>query len=139
MTDEQEQRKKTDNSIGTVRMGKNELLVHLGFDPASKPLFHPNTASQGHDEHHKEHADEMGISLKQWKKQASDLLNALPCDDFYDWYSPERQRFFRYDLRTKCLAVGDFDGNIKTYFKLKNDAVARYVPQEYLAMLKKKK
>ena len=124
---------------GTVGEGKYAIIVQLGFESTAKPLFYAETASKGHDKHHEKHAAEMGISFKEWRKKACDLLNAEPCDYYLDWYIPGAERFFRYDLRTSSLVVGDTNGNIKTYFKLRKELIPDYIPQEYLAQLRKKK
>ena len=123
---------------GTIGTGKGAVVVNLEFG-SDKPDFSAVTATKGHDEHHAKHAAEMGLNLRQWKQEAADLLNAEACENFYDWSIPAVEKFFRYDVTTSRLAVGDRNGNIKTYFILSKSARKQYLPKEYLAILEGRK
>ena len=39
------------------------------------PTFYPQTYTKGHDKHHMEHAKAMGLTFREWLKEASDTLN----------------------------------------------------------------
>ena len=121
--------------IGTVGTGKDAVEVQLGF-PADKPKFYPETATKGHDRHHQKHADEMGITFKEWKRRAAALLNADASDDFLDWYDDEKSTFCRYEKTTQRIVFGTADGTINTYFQVDKHRLRWIMPIEYLNMLK---
>ncbi|MBQ7516056.1 MAG: hypothetical protein IJS96_07205 [Schwartzia sp.] len=122
---------------GTVGVGKGAVKVCLGF-PANKPVFSPETATKGHDTHHERHARNMGLTLKEWKQEAADLLNAEPAPAYLDWYQPDIKVFRRYDLRTGRLVSGTNEGEVKTYFDLDKSKRRIYLPKEYLALSRRK-
>lgn len=124
--------------IGTVGTGKGAVPVQLGFGK-DKPVFYPVTAVKGHDEHHAVHAREMSLSLQEWKREAANLLNAKASENFMDWHFPVIGKFIRYDRNTNRIAIGDRNGNIRTFFILKKSARSKYLPREYLAILNTKK
>ena len=76
--------KMEESKTGKIGVGKGALAVVLEWGK-DKPEFSSDTASKGHDRHHQSHADEMGISYKEWKRRAADLLNAPKSNDFLDW------------------------------------------------------
>ena len=117
---------------GTVGTGKGAVEVQLGFDGVEKPRFYPTTATKGHDRHHQDHADEMGLTLKQWKQQAAKLLNAVAEEDFIDWYIPDDETFNRFNKRNSVLAVGSSEGAIHTYFILQKSKYKFFIPNEYI-------
>ena len=123
---------------GTVGKGKGAVVVNLGFG-SDKPNFSAVTATKGHDEHHAKHAADMGLNLQQWKQEAAELLNADKSNLYLDWYSPERETYFRYEINTNKLVIGDSDGNIKTYYILESNKRKRYMPKEYIDFLDGKK
>ncbi len=89
--------------------------------------------------HHEKHARDMGLSLKAWKQEAADLLNAEAAPAYLDWYQPDVKVFRRYNLRTGRLVSGTNEGEIKTYFDLEKARIKIYLPKEYLAMALRKK
>lgn len=106
----------------------------LGFEnaPVPKPVFYPETATGGHDKHHSEHAKEMGISMKQWKQKAADILNDEAGEKYLDWYKERKRTFNRLIIDSKLLVVGSTDGEINTFFKLDKKLLKSYLPKEYL-------
>lgn len=116
----------TTNKTGDVR-GRKVTIGH----PSSKPDFVPEMTTKVHDKHHKKHAAEMGISFKEWKRQAADLLNQAPSENFLDWYDDD-ERFYRFDTKTSRLVVGDAGGTINTYFSLDKRKFKYYIPDTLL-------
>lgn len=126
-----------EGQVGTVGTGKGAVNVRLGWGD-NRPIFTADTASKDHDRHHQGHADEMGISFKEWKRRAADLLNAPESDDFLDWYSEEDETYKRFNKRDNTLVVGNRDGDVLTYFILQKARKKFFLPQEYLEKLQRK-
>lgn len=126
-----------EGKMGTVGSGKGAIHVQLGWG-SNRPVFSSDTASKGHDRHHQGHADEMGISLKEWKRRAADLLNAPESNDFLDWYCEETESYSRFNQRDNTLAVEKQNGDIKTYFILQKSRQKFFLPQEYLEKMRRK-
>lgn len=117
-----------------ARIGRKSVL--LGFDEF-KPTYYAQTATPKHDKHHEKHAKEMGITMKQWKQQAADLLNAEPCEDYLDWRN-DKGEYCRYDRKTKRLVVGNSFGEIKTHFYLDKRDFPNYIPDKLLVKIAKR-
>ncbi len=101
-----------------VVCGKWEAILGFKNSPVDKPVYHPITTSKGHDRSHERHAKEMGITMKQWKQEACDLLNDKEKETYLDWYIPETGTFRRFDMNTYRLVAGTDFGTINTYFEL---------------------
>lgn len=124
---------------GTVGTEKGAVEVILGFG-SDKPEFYPMTATRSHDEHHARHAADMGLTLKAWKQRAADILNAKADGKKYlDWYNGKVGKYYRYDIKSQCLAIGDADGSITTFFKLEKSKRRWYMPKEYIDILEEKR
>lgn len=91
------------------------------------PTFYPETHTKGHDKHHMEHAKEMGLTFKEWLKEASDTLNSED-REIVKWMLP--RKYYAFNKRKNKLAVGFVDGSICTYFILHKNRRRYYIPQE---------
>ena len=105
---------------------------------SNRPVFSADTASKGHDRHHQSHADEMGISFKEWKRRAAAQLNAPDREDFLDWYDEKTESYSRFNQRDDTLAVRKQNGDVKTYFILQKSRQKFFLPQEYLEKISRK-
>ena len=76
--------------------------------------------------------------MKAWKRQAAELLNANPSDDYLDWVNEDGE-CSRYDLRSQRLVVGNASGMIKTYFLLDKSRLKYFIPEKLLAKIPHKK
>ena len=111
--------------IGIVN-GKTKVI--LGFGSVEKPTFYAETTSKGHDKRHKKHADDMGITFKQWLNEAADLLNAYAGEDYLDWYEPGDRLFYRFDTKKSRIVIGTENQSINTYFALPKSSYKNYLP-----------
>ena len=124
---------------GTVGTGKGAVEVALGFG-SGETEFYSMTSTRSHDEHHARHAASMGLTLKAWKQRAADILNAKADDkNFLDWYNEKIGKYYRYEIKSQCLAIGDADGSITTFFKLEKSKRQWYMPKEYIDILDRKR
>ena len=118
---------------GTVYGGRK---VFLGFPADEKPeRFFSETASAGHDKYHAKHEKEMGITVKQWVREAANILNSQKHELFLDWYNRDEKKFYRYEKATGRLAIGTKSGLISTFFILQKKHRKIYLPKEYLEIL----
>lgn len=127
--EETEMQEGTSFSIGTQ--------TYIWGHGKQKPKFYPETATRQHDKHHEEHAKEMGITFAQWKQEAADILNEKSNNKYFDWRSPKLQRYYRLNKQNLKLVVGNADGMINTYYVVKRNNLAIYLPKEIVEKLKK--
>lgn len=80
----------------------------------------------------------MGISFKEWKQRAAKLLNSPESEDFIDWYNEEDETYNRFSKRDGTLAVGNQNGDVRTYFYLQKSKRKFFLPQECLEQVDKK-
>ncbi len=102
-----------------------------------KLKFYLETATKQHDKHHEKHAKEMGITFAQWKQEAADILNEKSNNKYFDWRFPKLQRYYRLNKQNLKLVVGNADGMINTYYVVKRNNLAIYLPKEIVEKLKK--
>ena len=91
------------------------------------PTFYPQTYTRGHDKHHMEHAKEMGLTFKEWLKEASDTLDSGD-KDIVKWM--DGCWYMALNTKNNRLAVGTVDGEVKTYFILEKSRRRYYIPKE---------
>lgn len=103
----------------------------------NKPHFYPETTTASHDKHHEEHAKEMGLTKKQWREKASAILNDDVQPGYLDWRNKEETKFFRFTVKDSTLAVGAKNGSFTTFFILRKSLYRNYLPEIYLARVKK--
>lgn len=82
--------------------------------------------------------DGMGISFREWKRRAAAQLNASDSEDFLDWYDEEDETYSRFNKRDGTLAVGNREGDVRTYFFLQKSKRKFVLPQEYLERVDRK-
>lgn len=88
-----------------------------------KPKFYSETATRQHDEHHEKHAKEMGLTHDQWIREAAGILNDKASGDYLDWMDPQKGRYYRFNKRNMRIVVGNTDGEINTYYDIKNKQI----------------
>lgn len=91
------------------------------------PTFYPETHTKGHDKHHMEHAKEMGLTFKEWLKEASDTLNSED-REIVKWM--KGREYFALNKTNNRLAVGIPEGYINTYFILHKSRRRYYIPKK---------
>lgn len=101
----------------------------------SRKGFSRRLASAGHDKYHAKHAKEMEITVKQWVREAANILNSQKHELFLDWYNRDEKKFYRYEKATGRLAIGTKSGLISTFFILQKKHRKIYLPKEYLEIL----
>lgn len=123
---------------GTV-CGKWKAILGFSNSGVDKPVYHPVTTSKGHDKYHEKHAKDMGLTMKQWKQEACNLLNDEEKESYLDWYTPSTGIFRRFDMNTYRLVAGTDFGTINTYFPLEKSRIKAYLPDKYIEYLNKKR
>ena len=91
------------------------------------PTFYPQTYTKGHDKHHMEHAKAMGLTFREWLKEASDTLNS-DGKDIVKWM--DDCWYMALNTKNNRLAVGTVDGEVKKYFILEKSGSRYYIPKE---------
>lgn len=91
------------------------------------PTFYPQTYTKGHDKHHMEHAKAMGLTFREWLKEASDTLNSED-REIVKWM--KGREYFALNKTNNRLAVGAPEGYINTYFILHKSRRRYYIPRK---------
>lgn len=65
------------------------------------------------------------------------MLNEKSNNKYFDWRSPKLQRYYRLNKQNLKLVVGNGDGMINTYYVVKRNNLAIYLPKEIVEKLKK--
>lgn len=65
------------------------------------------------------------------------MLNEKLNNKYFDWRSPKLQRYYRLNKQNLKLVVGNGDRMINTYYVVKRNNLAIYLPIEIVEKLKK--
>ena len=67
---------------------------------------------------HQKHAKEMGLHQREYEREACKFFNSNQGDLYWD---KKMEKYYRYDPKSRKVAICDKDGNIRSFFIAKKD------------------